>query len=138
MTPSINLRGQCEEAIALYQQALGATTEVLLRYSDADPKDWGRPLSEDQARWIYHAEIVIGDQRVYLSDAVDFAPSLGTGLFLILTFEDAAGVAQAYEILRAGGTVLDPLQSTTYSAAFASVIDRFGLRWGLMSGPPAQ
>jgi PhnB protein len=40
VTPCINLHGRCEEAMALYEKAFGATTKFIIRYSDADKRDW--------------------------------------------------------------------------------------------------
>lgn len=133
VTPCINLLGTCEEAIHLYEAAFGATTRLLMRYTDADSRDWDQPLTEDQRNLVYHAEITIGDQRLMLSDMLDNDPPKGTALFLTVTFDDAEGVKRAYERLVEGGTVVYPLVSTTYSSCFGSVIDRFGIRWGLMT-----
>ncbi len=133
IVPTFNFDGRCEEAMGLYEKAFGAETRVKLRYSDADPRDWDKPLSEAQKRLIYHAEMRIGDQRLFLSDIVEFGLSKGTGVFLTVTFEAAEGVRKAYEVLKEGSTTLTPLSATTYSACLASFIDKFGVRWGLLT-----
>jgi len=133
VTPCINLNGRCEEAMALYEKAFGATTKFMMRYSDADKRDWNKPLTDDQKRMIYHAEMFIGNQRVMFSDIVEFDLSKGISLFLTLTFEDAVSVKRAYEVLKEGSTIVYPMVSTTYSTCFVSVIDKFGVRWGLMT-----
>jgi len=133
VTPCINLNGRCEEAMALYEKAFGATTRFMMRYSDADKRDWNKPLTDDQKRMIYHAEMFIGNQRIMFSDIVEFDLSKGISLFLTLTFEDAVSVKRAYEVLKEGSTIVYPMVSTTYSTCFVSVIDKFGVRWGLMT-----
>lgn len=133
VTPCINLNGRCEEAMALYEKAFGATTKFMMRYSDADKRDWNKPLTDDQKKMIYHAEMFIGDQRIMFSDIVEFDLSKGISLFLTLTFEDAVSVKRAYEVLKEGSTIVYPMVSTTYSSCFISVIDKFGVRWGLMT-----
>ena len=133
VTPGINLAGQCEDAMALYEKALGATTKFVMRYADADERDWDRPLTDDQKKMVYHAEMFIGTQRIMFSDIIEGDLSKGTSLFLVITFEDAASVKRAYEVLKEGGTVVHPMVSTTYSSCFVSLVDKFGIRWVLMT-----
>jgi PhnB protein len=75
----------------------------------------------------------IGTQRIMFSDIVEFDLSRGTSQFLAITFEDAAGVKRAYEVLKEGSTIVYPMTSTTYSSCFVSLIDKFGIRWTLMT-----
>ena len=133
VTPCINFAGQCEEAMALYEKAFGATTKFMMRYSDADKRDWDKPLADDQRRMVYHAEMLIGTQRIMFADIIEFDLSTGTSLFLTLTFENAASVKRAYEVLKEGSTIVYPMVSTTYSSCFVSLIDKFGIRWALMT-----
>ena len=128
-----NLHGQCEEAIQLYEQAFGATTQCMLRYADADKKDWDAPLTEQQKHMVYHAEVCIGQQRVMFSDIIEFDLVQGTSLFLAVTFDNAERVKRAFEILREGSTIIYPMRSTTYSSCFVSFVDKFGFRWVLMT-----
>ena len=133
VTPNINLAGQCEEAMALYEKAFGATTKFVMRYSDADERDWDRPLTNEQKKMVYHAEMFIGTQRIMFADIIEFDLSKGTSLSLTITFEDAASVKEAYEVLKEGSTIVYPMKSTTYSSCFVSLVDRFGIRWALMT-----
>ena len=133
VTPCINLAGQCEEAMALYERAFGATVKFIIRYSDADKRDWNTPLTDGQKKMVYHAEMLIGTQRIMLADIIEFDLSKGTSVFLTITFEDAASVKGAYEVLKEGSTIVYPMVSTTYSSCFASLIDKFGIRWALMT-----
>ncbi len=133
VTPGFNFNGQCEEAIALYEKAFGATTKFIMRYSDANKRDWKIPLTDDQKNMVYHAEMFIGNQRVMFSDIIEFDLWKGTSLFLVITFEDAESVKKAYEILKEGSTIVYPMKSTTYSSCFVSLIDKFGFRWVLMT-----
>ncbi len=75
----------------------------------------------------------IGAQRIMFSDVIEGEPTKGIALFLTITFEDAASVKRAYEVLKEGGTLLHPMVSTTYSSCFVSLVDRFGIRWVLMT-----
>lgn len=134
ITPTFNLCGQCEEAIQLYQKAFNAKIDFMLRYSDADKRDFDAPLTEEQKNYVYHSEIHIGEQRLMFSDIVEFGNlTKSTSLFLTVTLDSAEEVKKAYEIMKDGCTIIYPLQSTTYSSCFVSLIDKFGFRWGIMT-----
>ena len=132
VTPNFHFRGQAKQAIELYRRAFGAEVKILFCNSDADPADC---VGEDQYQEdiVYHAEIFISGQRITLSDDPD-APVANTHpLSLLLTFETAEEVKKAYEIVAEGATIIYPVQSTTYSSCFVSLVDRYGMRWELMT-----
>jgi len=134
ITPTFNLQGQCEEAIKLYEKAFNAEIDFILRYTDADKRDFDVPLTDEQKKYVYHAEIHIGQQRIMFSDIVEFDHlTKSTSLFLTVTLDSADEVKKAYEIIKDGCTIIYPLQSTTYSSCFVSLVDKFGFRWGIMT-----
>ncbi len=133
LTPVFNFAGQCEQAMELYGQAFGTQPDFILRYADADPRDWQRSLTDEQKRYVYHAEMTIAGQRCFFSDLVEFDVARGTALFLTVTFDEAPQVLRAYDALKDGATVLWEPHATTYSSCFTSLVDRFGVRWGLMT-----
>lgn len=136
LTPNFNFDGRCEEAMALYQQAFNAQVDFALRYRDANPADCSAPLSQEQANYIYHAEMHIGGQRIMLCDNLDVPFQTSLALSLTVTFNTAEEVRRAFEILAPGGQIIYPLHSTTYSSQTCVLIDRFGFRWGLMTEDP--
>jgi len=95
-------------------------------------------LTDEQKNLIYHAEMLIGNQRVFFSDIMEFDLSKGISLFLAIIFEDAESVKRAYEILEDGSTIIYPMKSTTYSSCFVSLVDKFGFRWVLMTEQTGQ
>ncbi|MBN2005884.1 MAG: VOC family protein [Anaerolineae bacterium] len=133
VTPSFNFDGCCEEAMRLYEKAFDTKIDFMMRYSDADSRDWSTPLRDEQKNWVYHAEMHIGDQRIFFSDIVAFDVAKGTALSLAITFEDAESVKRAYAVLREGSTLIYPMKSTTYSSCIVALVDRFGIRWGLLT-----
>lgn len=132
VTPTLHFYGQCEEAIGLYQKAFGLQMNYLLYYADADPQDWNFSLTSEQRNYVYHAEAFIGKQRIMLADEIG-TEAPGNTTLLTITFETDDQVKQAYETLKASGSIIQPLRTTTYSSSMASVVDRFGFRWGLMT-----
>jgi PhnB protein len=136
VTPVINFQGNCEEAIRLYEKAFETNADFILHYSDAKKEDWNRPLTEEQKKMVYHAEMKIGSQRIMFSDIIEFDLVKGNSFFLTVTFETKEEVQKVYRILSEGSTTLAPMRNTTYSSCFVSFIDRFGFRWGLMTEQP--
>ena len=133
ITPNFNFNGCCEEALTLYQKALKAKIGCLLRYSDADASDWNRELNSEEANYIYHAELFIGNQRVMMCDNMDVDLTKSTSLSLTVTFDTSDEVKKAYNILKEGSTTIYPIHSTTYSSCEVVFIDKFGFRWGFMT-----
>ena len=115
--------GCCEEALRLYQKAFEARIGCLLRYSDADPRDWNRDLNSEQANYIYHAELFIDNQRIMMCDNMDVDLNKNTSLSLTMTFETSDEVKKAYEILGDRSTTIYPIHSTTYSSCEVVLID---------------
>lgn len=133
ITPNFNFAGRCEEAINLYQKAFNARVGCLLRYSDANKSDWDMKLAPEQERYIYHAELFIGNQRIMMCDNMDVSLAKSTALSLTVTFDTMGEVKQAYEVLRRNSETIYPMQSTTYSSCMVVFVDNFGFRWGLMT-----
>lgn len=133
ITPNFNFNGRCEEAITLYRKAFNAKVDCLLRYSDADTRDWNKELNSEQANYIYHAELFIGNQRIMMCDNMDVDLKQSTSLSLTVTFDTSEEVRGAYEVLKNDSTTIYPIHSTTYSSCEVVFIDKFGFRWGLMT-----
>lgn len=133
ITPNFNFNGQCEEALLLYQKAFHGTIGCMLRYSDANPKDWTRPLSQEEAQKIYHSELWIGIQRMMMCDNLEVPFQTSLSLSLVVTVDTKDEVAAAYEILKEGCTLIYPMRQTTYSSCEVVLIDKFGFRWGIMT-----
>lgn len=131
--PNFHFGGKCREAIELYQKAFDAKINCLLLYKDAKIEDYNRSLTNEQKNFVYHAEIIIGKQRIMMADNIDmpFAPS--TSLFLTISMDTKEEVIQAFNIMKDGCTIIYPPHSTTYSSCTVNFIDKFGFRWVIMT-----
>lgn len=135
LVPCIHFYGQCEEALALYQKAFHAKINGLMRYEDATFDPMVATLSDAQKKWIYHSELLIGEQRVMLADDLELGcvrAEANMDHFLCASLETTDEVRQAFEALLPGGKVVIPLATTPYSPLRGSVVDRFGFRWAVM------
>jgi PhnB protein len=133
ITPVINMAGNCEELIHYYEEVFSTKVDFILRYSDAKPDDWEKPLTEEQKKYVFHAEMKIGNQRFMFSDIIEFEIYNGNSLSIVITFDTKEEVQKIYNALLPGSSVLVPIHSTTYSSCTANLIDKFGIRWGLMT-----
>lgn len=133
VTPVINMTGQCEEAIHYYENVFSTKADFILYYSDANPEDWKKPLSEAQKKYVYHAEMRIGNQRFMFSDIIEFGIVQGDNFFVVITFDSKEEVEKVYNLLLPESQVRVPLHKTTYSSCTANLIDKYGIRWGLMT-----
>ena len=130
--PNLHFSGQCKQALELYKKAFNARVDILLCESDANPADF---FASDSTRdLVYHCEMYIGGQRITLNDSHDSnAAQLSHSMSLIITFASAGEVKAAYSLLSDGCKIIHHIQSTSYSSCFVSLIDRFGMRWELMT-----
>ena len=133
ITPNYHFNGNCEEALHMYEKAFNGKITILLKNNDANPEDMTIDnMSVKEKSFVYHAEMVIGNQRFMFSDSSGNLPE-GTNISIVITFETDEEVLSAYTILKTGGKIIHPVKSTTYSNCFISLIDKFGMRWELMT-----
>ena len=129
LNPYLHFDGTAQQALALYETALGATADCIMRYSDGPMAE---QLPEALRGLIMHAQLRIDGNILLLSDtAPGFpAPEGGNGE-IMLDFTDVASLTKACDELAAGGTVVMAPEDTFWGARFGVVIDRFGVRWAL-------
>ena len=129
--PTLNFNGRCREAMEMYQKAFSGKITGLLTYGEVnDPKF---TMTDEQKNWIYHGELTFGEQRIILSDHVDMRFDIGYTCFLTAMMETEEQVAAAWEVMKEGCTLIYPLEATFYSSARVVFVDRFGIRWGIMT-----
>ena len=131
--PNLHFNGDCAQAIELYKKAFGAEVKVLLRYAEADPQDFTMRDAR-HGELIYHSEIVIANHRLMLNDMAGDDYRTGNALSLLVHFDTADECKKAFDILCEGAAIISPMESQTYCACFASLVDRFGIQWELMAG----
>jgi len=135
--PYLFFEGCAEEAIAFYEKALGAKTEMLMRYRDSpDPVPPGMcaPNSEHK---LMHASFRVGDSVIMASDGGCSGKAKLEGFCLSVDAPDEADAVRMFNALADGGQVRMPLGRTFFSPCFGMVQDRFGLGWMVIVPQPA-
>lgn len=133
ITPTLNFGGQCWEAIHLYAKAFGGSIACLITYRDANDPAYMPLLTEAQKDWVYHAELMLDGHRIIMSDHADIAFQTCYSNFLTIVYDTKEEVQAAYAVLKEGSTTLYPMEATPYSSCRVVFVDRFGIRWGIMT-----
>ncbi len=121
--------GRCEEAIAFYQQALGAEVVMQMRMSDSPEPHQPGMLPPGFENKIMHANLRIGETHVLVSDGNSSAQPEFKGFSLSITVADATTAERYFSALAQGGQVHMPLGKTFWSPCFGMVADKFGVGW---------
>ena len=127
LNPYLNFNGTAEKAIKLYESALGAKTENIMRFSDMK----GMDVPPEQQNRVLHAALHVGGGVVMLSDTMPNAPVATTGanVHVALHFDDPVEMTKQFEALSGGGKVTMPLADTFWGAKFGMLTDAFGIQW---------
>ena len=133
VVPTINFGGNCREAIGLYERAFHGRISCLITYGQANDPAYNPLLKENQKDYVYHSELVLGDQRIILCDHVDIEFQTCYSNFLTVMCDTKEEVQSAYEIMKEGSRTIYPMEATPYSSCRVVFVDRFGIRWGIMT-----
>jgi PhnB protein len=126
LNPYLNFDGTAEKAIQLYERALGARTEGLMRYGEMP----GGQVPPEHKNRIMHGRLNIGGGLVMVSDAHSgMAAPKQSNTHVLLDFDDSADLAKKFDALADGGKVTMPLQETFWAAKFGMLTDRYGIQW---------
>ena len=133
IVPTLNFGGHCREALHLYEKAFHGKISCMITYGEADDPAYNPLLQAHQRDYIYHSELALGDQRLIMSDLVDMEFQTCYSNFLTIMYDTKEEVRRAYEIMKEGSRTIYPMEATPYSSCRVVFVDRFGIRWGLMT-----
>lgn len=133
IVPTLNFGGNCREAIYMYEKAFNGKISCLITYREADDPEYNLLLKENQKDYIYHSELVLENQRIIMSDHMDIEFQTCYSNFLTIMFDTKEEVQQAYDIMKEGSKTIYPMDATPYSSCRVVFVDKFGIRWGIMT-----
>jgi PhnB protein len=126
LNPYLNFDGTADQALELYERALGGKIENVQRFGDTR----GMDVPPDAKNRVLHASLKLGDGYIMLSDTMPGMPKpAGNNVHVSLNCDDVADMTQKFEALAAGGKVTMPLQDTFWGARFGMLVDAFGIPW---------
>ena len=124
--PYLFFNGRCEEALNFYRDAIGADTQIVMRFKDAPPQQGAMPHSGDK---VMHATITVGDTMLMASDGQCADASKFEGFSLAINVPDETEADRVFNGLAKGGQVHMPLAPTFWAPKFGMVADKFGIGW---------
>ena len=133
IVPTLNFGGNCREAIQMYEKAFNGKISCMITYGEANDPAYIPLLKENQKEYIYHSELVLDNQRIIMSDHVDIEFQTCYSNFLTIMYDTKEEVQRAYEIMKEGSKTIYQLEATPYSSCRVVFIDKFGIRWGIMT-----
>ncbi len=114
----------CIEAIELYKDVFGAEIQGDITMMEDVPG------MEKYMGKVGHATLKIGDNRVFINDALsDYPLALGDRIQLVLDLETEDNLRSVFAKLRFEGKVVQELHEVFWGALFGTVKDKFGVTW---------
>jgi PhnB protein len=133
LQPYLFFNGRCDEALTLYQKALGAKVEMLMRFNQGPPGSYeGGTMPAHWENKVMHSSVRIGETVIMMSDGNSVDPVKFEGFSLSVTAANEAEADRLFGVLGEGGQVQMPLTKTFYSPRFGMVADKFGVSWMVM------
>jgi len=124
--------GRCVEALAFYQQHLGAEIKFLMRFNETPggmPEGVLQPGFENK---VMHAEFNLGDVTIMASDGCNDVEKF-SGFRIALNISTEAEAQRIFSALAMhGGKVDMPLEKNFWSPLYGQVTDQFGVGWMVM------
>ena len=136
--PYLIFDGQCEEAVALYKQVLGAEVLFSMRFKDSPEPSPPGMLPPGFENKIMHLHMKIGANSVMATDGGGCSGERKGfhGFSLTVSLDDTAEAERVFAGLSADGTVNMPLTETFFARAFGTLTDKFGVGWMIMVEKP--
>ncbi len=133
LSPYISFAGNCEEATAFYQQAVGAELLYKITFGEMpkdDNSEEGCPSGmsfPDSA--IAHSNVRIAGSDIMMSDGTLSGNATYSGFTLVLDTQDVAEGKRWFDNLAAGGNIDMAWQETFWVHGFGKVTDKYGVPW---------
>ena len=134
LSPYIAFAGNCADAIAYYQQTLGAELLYKITFGempkDAQESSDGCPSGQTYPEnAIAHANLKVAGSDIMMSDGAQSGNTGYSGFTLVLDTQDVNEGKRWFDSLAAEGQIEMAWQETFWAHGFGKVTDRYGLPW---------
>jgi PhnB protein len=131
--PYLYFDGSCEAALEFYKKAIGAKTEMMMRFKDSPDTKMCTPENKEK---IMHVCFKVGDTAIFASDGMNKGKPNFDGFSLSINAKDAAEAEKLFKALGDGGAVTMPLMETFFAKSFDMLKDKFGVNWMVLAPKP--
>lgn len=132
--PYLTFKGECQEAIELYQKAFDIEAPEIMRFGDMPPNP-EMEFAESMNNWVLQATLPFGDNFIRLSDTFGEFNGAASERISIVVEGNQQMVEKAFQVLKEEGKVKMPLESTFFSPAYGTLFDKFGVMWSFAATP---
>ncbi len=133
VNPYLTFNGDCAEAFAFYESALGGKTDVITFASSP----MAEHVSEAWRDKVMHAQFDVGGDVIMGSDAMEGQTVTHGGAAVFLQFDDPDEAERLFAALSDGGNVTMPIAETFWAVRFGMFTDKFGVPWMVNCNRPA-
>jgi PhnB protein len=126
MMPYLFFDGNCAEALAFYEETIGAEVSGMMRNSDAPDAESRMPGGDDL---VMNAMVKIGGGMLMASDTGEGWHQKPQGFAVHLETPSIAEAERVFAAFGDGGTIQMPLGETFWAERFGMVTDKFGTPW---------
>lgn len=127
LIPTIHFSGNCSEVIEYYQKTIGAEVQMIAYAKDA-PAEFAATMPPE---FVMHSEVKIFGTVVALTDGCENPPSGANHTFTVI-FDTTDEVAEVFNKLVEGGTVIEPLTQHFWAELSGMLTDRYGVNWNVL------
>ncbi|MBP2169412.1 PhnB protein [Erwinia toletana] len=134
VNPYLFFNGRCEEAIAFYQQAVGAELLFKMTFGEMPAEQQQQEGCASAYQFppdkIMHAQLKVGNSEIMLSDGdMSSTQQQHAGFAISLAGKDVNEGKSWFDNLAADGNVTMPWQETFWAKGFGMLTDKFGIPW---------
>ena len=124
--PYMYFNGNAAQALKFYERVFQTKKPEVMLFKEMPGADQNSPFAEK----ILHAEITIGNDVYYISDAVgEEQVSVGNNLQINLNCESEEELRRIFGGLSDGATITMPIEETFWDAIFGGLTDQYGISW---------
>ena len=124
---TIHFPGNCDQAITLYKEILGAQVRVINYFKDAPP-EFANSV-DLPPNFVMHSEISIQGVMLSLTDGAttSFTEDNYSMMLMFETDEELKAIFDKF--VAAGGKVIEPIAKQFWASSYGIVTDPFGVMW---------
>lgn len=126
LSPHLVFDGQCREAFGFYEEVLNGEVLTMLTYGESP---MAAQVAQECHERIVHATLRLGSGLLSGVDALPGTYEKPQGFYVLLQPQGAPESERVFNRLAQRGKVTIPFQSTFWSPAYGSLVDRFGVPW---------
>lgn len=126
--PYFYFNGNAAEAIAFYTKVFNAKPAEVMFYKDMPNSE----AAQQYADKVLHAEITLGQDLYYISDAVgENEVKVGDNMQINLNCDTEEELRRIFGGLSENANITMPIEDTFWGAVFGGLVDQFGISWTL-------